>query len=472
MVSVLIPKLPYQDKFLLNLQNSNYSLQTVYNYARDLCILGVFLHFRHVDFDKVDKQLIVEYKGYLKSGDHIEDLRRIRNEMIEKMASPDASKTHDSDLSGTSGPGQNGEKTESEAQVDTFDHEVSNTGSYLDDVYKKVFGSLKSLDKNIHHGRKTNKEISESGTAGYDVHSVSAGLDARSINRMLSAFRSYLKYCVDFDIEIPIPSDAIKLTKADKKKSQVAEFDELVKLIECPSKFEPDIKVALRNRAMLEMLFSTGMRISELINLNLEQINSSGKIFITGKGKKQRFVYLTKRSMMWLNRYLDIRMQYMKMEKHETEKGRRETSEKADVGKIIGEEKINLMQNRVKAGDTSKYLNILDDYRASGYLSKNFDSPALFIPFSGGRDGKRRSRLSSNYFQEKIAEYRRRLGILVPTSAHSLRHGFATYLAENGADVAAIQVLLGHESLNTTTRYVHASDKYAQEVHLKKHPLK
>jgi site-specific recombinase XerD len=79
--------------------------------------------------------------------------------------------------------------------------------------------------------------------------------------------------------------------------------------------------------------------------------------------------------------------------------------------------------------------------------------------------------LSTNYFQEKIAEYRSCVGILVPTSAHSLRHGFATYLAEKGASVVSLQVLLGHESLNTTTRYVHGSDKLAEKEHHDKHPL-
>jgi len=72
----------------------------------------------------------------------------------------------------------------------------------------------------------------------------------------------------------------------------------------------------------------------------------------------------------------------------------------------------------------------------------------------------------------KIKKYRELLGINVPTSAHSLRHGFATYLAEKGANPAAIQILLGHESLDTTTRYVHASDKYAERTHKEFHPLK
>ncbi len=72
----------------------------------------------------------------------------------------------------------------------------------------------------------------------------------------------------------------------------------------------------------------------------------------------------------------------------------------------------------------------------------------------------------------KIKRYKELLGIIVPTSAHSFRHGFATYLAGQGANPAAIQILLGHESLQTTTRYVNASDKYAESTHKEFHPLK
>ena len=101
--------------------------------------------------------------------------------------------------------------------------------------------------------------------------------------------------------------------------------------------------------------------------------------------------------------------------------------------------------------------------------------PALFIPERGTRAATKNPatvRLSVRYIQSKIIEYRRLLGIIVPTSAHSLRHGFATYLAEQGASPAAIQHLLGHESLSTTTRYVHASDKFAEDTHRKYHPLR
>lgn len=96
----------------------------------------------------------------------------------------------------------------------------------------------------------------------------------------------------------------------------------------------------------------------------------------------------------------------------------------------------------------------------------------MFVPTRGTNASSQRARISPNYLQMKIKQYRERLRINVPTSAHSLSHGFATYLAEAGANPAAIQILLGHESLETTTRYVHASDRYAAEVHRRFHPLK
>jgi site-specific recombinase XerD len=233
-------------------------------------------------------------------------------------------------------------------------------------------------------------------------------LDSSSVNRMLSAIRSYLHYLIDMDYPCPLPPEAIKLTKAGRKHPQVAEFDDLVRLIESPTSLESDPKVALRNRAMLEILFATGMRISELCNLNRGRVDDNGRIFITGKGKKRLFVYLTPRARQHLDNYLAMR----------------------------------------------------DDAAA-----------ALFVPYAGRNVGKPKRRISTNYLQDRIKRYREKLKINVPTSAHSLRHGFAMYLAETGANPAAIQILLGHESLDTTTRYVHASDKYAEETHKKFHPL-
>ena len=233
-------------------------------------------------------------------------------------------------------------------------------------------------------------------------------LSSYSINRMLSSLRSYLKFMEEMDHYPPISSVAVKLIKNIKKHAQVPEFEELIRIIEAPMKYEEDERVALRNRAMLETLFATGMRISELLSLKVNQIDQTGRIYILGKGKKQRFVYLTPRALVHLKNYL---------------------------------------------------------------AKRNSTSDMLFVPYRGRNNQEKNKKISTNYLQFKIKKYRELLDINIPISAHTLRHGFATYLAENGANPAAIQILLGHESLDTTTRYVHASDKFAEKTHHDFHPL-
>lgn len=235
-------------------------------------------------------------------------------------------------------------------------------------------------------------------------------LSSFSINRMLSSLRAYLNYLIDMDYEVPISPQAIKLVKTERKYPRVSEMDEVIKLIESPTEFEKNKAVAFRNRAMLETLFATGMRISELVNLKMNQIDKAGRIFIMGKGKKERFVYLTPRAQKHIKNYLEVR------------------------------------------GD--------------------IDSPHLFIPYRGKGMHKKDKKISPNYLEYKIKRYRELLGLNIPISAHGIRRAFATYLAESGASPVAIQILLGHESLDTTTRYVRASHKYAEESHKKFHPLK
>lgn len=254
---------------------------------------------------------------------------------------------------------------------------------------------LYSIDRKTAESQKTEKK-----------------LQSLSVNRILSSLRSYLRHLLEMDYPCPMSPESVKLVRTEKKHPQVAELNDIVKLIESPSYLENNKIVADRNRAMLEMLIATGMRISELINLNRQQIDHSGKIFIRGKGKKERFVYLTPRAYKHLNNYLNARTDNLS---------------------------------------------------------------ALFIPIRG-RNSKDsaglKKRISTNYLQERIKFYREKLKINIPVSAHSLRHGFATYLAEQGANPAAIQTLLGHESLDTTTRYVNTSDRYAEKSHRQFHPLK
>jgi len=357
-------QLPWKDDFLIDLANNNYSTETIYNYGRDLMIFEKFIQSRNVSFQEISKRVISLYKGFLRSGKHLEIIEDLREKEILMN-------------SGIEG-------------VETLinSEEVSPSGSEGSVSDESVAGTTR--------GRLNAMQTSS--------------LSARSVNRMLSALRTYLKYLIDFDLECPIAPEAIKLIKAERKESQVADLDELVQIIEAPAQFESDDFVRLRNIAMLELLFSTGMRISELINLNMDQINVEGKIYIMGKGKKQRMVYLTERAKGKLNEYV---------------------------------------KKREKVGD----------------------SPALFVSIRGSGKFTRKNRLTPRYVQMKIKEYRKYLGIVVPVTPHGLRHGFATYLAEEGASPAAIQRLLGHESLNTTTRYIHASDKFAEDTHKKFHPL-
>lgn len=307
--------LPLFDDFLLNLKVNNYSPKTYYNYERDLKVFEDFLFDNGIEFNKLSKKDILNYKAFLTSYDRKTALAQ-------------------------------------ESQV---------------------------------------------------------RLNAYSINRMLSVLRSYVRYLIEMDFPVTVAPDMIKMLKTVKKNSQVAELDEFVKLLQFPSSFEKNRLVGLRNRAMLETLFSTGMRISELINLKIKQIDKSGRIFVLGKGKKERFVYLTPRAKEHLEAYLTTRTD---------------------------------------------------------------DSPFAFIPYRGQNSATRENKISPVYLQTTIKKYRELLDINLPISAHSLRHGFATYLAEAGANPAAIQVLLGHESLETTTRYVHASDSYAQKAQKQFHPLK
>ncbi|MBI4599808.1 tyrosine-type recombinase/integrase [Candidatus Uhrbacteria bacterium] len=283
-----------------------------------------------------------------------------------------------------------------ERDLAVFESFLAELNCDFDNVTKKVIEQYKAYLTS--RDRKTVKQ-----------QSAQKKLGSGSINRALSSLRSYMKYLIEMDYSTPLPPEAIRLIRTERKHPQVAELDELVKLIEAPSMLEKKKIIALRNRAIMEVLFSTGMRISELVSIKRIQIDTTGRIFIRGKGKKERFVYLTPRAYRHIKNYLLIR------------------------------------------ADTN---------------------PNLFIPYRGMNVSSAKARISTNYVQERIKKYRELLGINIPISAHSLRHGFATYLAESGANPAAIQILLGHESLDTTTRYVHASDRYAQKTHQTYHPLK
>ncbi len=285
-----------------------------------------------------------------------------------------------------------------ERDLKTFENFLENELKIpFEEINKKIIERYKaylvSRDRKTSSGQKPKKNL----TAG-------------SINRTLSSLRGYLKYLIKMDYKSPIAPQSIELLKTEKNLPRVGELEEIKKLLEAPGQFEKNKIVALRNRAILETFFSTGTRISELINIKLSDIDKNGRIFIKGKGKKERFVYLTSRAQRHIKKYLEV--------------------------------------------------------RAGG------DSPYLFVPYRGKNVNLKAKKLSPNYLEEKVKKYRELLGLNIPVTPHGLRRAFATYLAEKGASVAAIQILLGHESLDTTTRYVRVSNRFAEKSFQKYHPLK
>ncbi len=172
-------------------------------------------------------------------------------------------------------------------------------------------------------------------------------------------------------------------------------------------------EVGLRDRAILETLFSTGLRVSELVRLNRDQVNLERKEFgVMGKGSKVRVVFLSDVAAHWLKRYLRVRK---------------------------------------------------DNFKP------------LFIRYSGIRDTTKtgeRMRLSARSIQLIVDKYARKCGLPVKATPHTLRHSFATDLLIGGADLRSVQEMLGHESIRTTQVYTHVTNRHLKEVHKAFHSRK
>lgn len=226
-------------------------------------------------------------------------------------------------------------------------------------------------------------------------------------NYYLIALRSLLSYFSAKDV-VSIPSDKIKLPKDVKNKKTVKflTLEQIEKLL-----LAPDIKkkAGLRDRAILESLFSTGLRISELVSLNKEQFkNIENKndleISIIGKGENPRTVYFSERALLWLKKYLKTR--------------------------------------------------------------KDNKKP-LFINYRGRTDAS--PRLTARSIERIVKKCTIKAGIPIFTTPHTLRHSMATDLLGQGVDLRSIQEFLGHRSITSTQIYTHVTNKRLQEIHRKFH---
>lgn len=235
------------------------------------------------------------------------------------------------------------------------------------------------------------------------------GVSLATQNYHLIALRQMLRYLTKRDVKALAP-DKVGLAKLPERDIDVLYPEEIDALLNAPN--GNDV-TTLRNKAILEVLFSTGMRVAELVSLNRDDIReSSNELAVRGKGNKVRVVFLS------------------------------QTAKKA----------------------VAEYLAKRDDI-----------DPALFVrhhPSSrqgGTSDGKLGLRLSARSIQRMMKKYAAAAGLTKNITPHTLRHSFATDLLSNGADVRQVQQLLGHSSITTTQAYTHLTDVHLKDVHEKFH---
>ncbi len=230
-------------------------------------------------------------------------------------------------------------------------------------------------------------------------------LQKNTQNYHLIALRAFLKYVTKRDIATLSPGK-IELAKQGSRHVTFLEPEELKRFLDGPG--EDDTIVGLRDKAILELLFSTGLRVSECAGLLVEQVNLKRDEFtVKGKGSKHRVVFLSDAAKRTLKAYCDHRH------------------------------------------DVSQFLFVRHD-RAKNQAPE----PAP---------------LTSRSVQRIVDRYARLAGITKPVTPHTLRHTFATDLLRNGADIRSVQSLLGHESITTTQVYTHVTDKELKRVHQKFH---
>ncbi|MBL7961412.1 site-specific tyrosine recombinase XerD [bacterium] len=233
----------------------------------------------------------------------------------------------------------------------------------------------------------------------------SIGLSAKSISRNLSAIRTFHKYLLKEDMLATDPADNIDLPKLPKSLPSVLEIAEVEKILEQPDTLN---YLGIRDRAMIELLYACGLRISELLSLKQNDMRSdAGFLRVFGKGSKERMVPVGEVAMNWI---------------------------------LVYQEKVR-----------------------PHHLGKGASDDVLFL----NAKGKKMSRMG---FWKILKRYTEMAEIKKDVTPHTFRHSFATHLLEGGADLRVVQELLGHSDISTTQIYTHIDREYLKEVHKTFHP--
>lgn len=232
-------------------------------------------------------------------------------------------------------------------------------------------------------------------------------LKKRTQNYYLIALRAFLKYIAKRGI-YTLPADNIELAKTAERSLDLISPDELKRIFEAPDKDEDPLTKA-RGKAILELLFSTGLRVSELCSLTCDIDLRSDELSIRGKGEKVRVVFISDEAKSTLKTYLNLRKD-------------------------------------------------LDD--------------ALFVKVGKERAKKENGALTPRSIERIVKQYAIKAGVTKKVTPHVIRHCFATDLLRNGADLRSVQMLLGHANITTTQIYTHITDSHLRDIHKKFHGRK
>ena len=242
------------------------------------------------------------------------------------------------------------------------------------------------------------------------VYSLNIKNKSSSVARKLSALRTFFKFLEQESVIEKNPMGTISRPKQEQHLPVFLSVDEVFALLESPG---DEATFGSRDRAMLELLYSTGMRVSELVGCNMTSLDfDTEMVRVRGKGNRERVIPIGEPAIKVLREYFVQR----------------------DVQ----------LKKRLQQG-------------------KKFDREAVFLNSRSGR-------ITSRSVERLIAEYGRKAGIDKPVTPHVLRHSFATHLLEMGADMRSVQELLGHASLSTTQKYTHLDMVHLMRVYDKAHP--
>lgn len=284
------------------------------------------------------------------------------------------------------------EQNRSLKTIQNYSHYLTRLSDYAGEI------KLKDIDAEL--VRKWRMWLNRLPTATSDE------LSKITQNYHLIALRSFLRFCAKRDWETMQP-DKIELAKTSRPKVTFLTPEELARLTNQPDTSKLN---GLRDRAILELLFSSGLRVSELVGLDRDHINLKRREFtVRGKGQKDRPVFISDEAAAWIEQYL------------------------------------------AKRADNTKPLFI----RYSG--TKQVDNSGNF------------TRLTARSVQRMVSRYAKLAGITKHVSPHTLRHSFATDLLMNGADLRSVQAMLGHSNIATTQIYTHVTDPHLKEIHNKFH---